>query len=216
MSNYEITKHRMEKKFLEYDQERMIRKFQLPHDGEYLYIEFVGRRYRIGRGNGEVTWSKDGSADRVPADYNAAMTIYDVLCDSREGCRTGGEFVNMESLSAIRGSSPSTVGGGFFRTMEKLFDHREKEFSKACERLGGTPYGRGDAAYRIPLFTFLPVVVQLWNSDEEFPASLQILPDKNILQYMRYETMWFAVTHLLERIREDMDGDGSTLKGEGK
>lgn len=59
MSNYETMKDRMSSHFLEYDQEKMIRKFALDHDEKYLYIFFVGRKYRINRITGGITWSVD-------------------------------------------------------------------------------------------------------------------------------------------------------------
>lgn len=52
MSNYETMKDRMSSHFLEYDQEKMIRKFDLKHDEKYLYISFIGRKYRINRATG--------------------------------------------------------------------------------------------------------------------------------------------------------------------
>ena len=42
------------------------------------------------------------------------------------------------------------------------------------------------------LFPFLPVVLRFWDADEEFPASMQILTDRNILDFMRYETLMFV------------------------
>ena len=68
----------------------------------------------------------------------------------------------------------------------------------------GIKAGKGDVAYQIPVFDFLPVIFQFWNSDEDFAASLQLLVDKNILDYMHYETVWFAMSHLLSRIKEEM------------
>ena len=41
-------------------------------------------------------------------------------------------------------------------------------------------------------------------ADDEFPASLQVLADKNILDYMHYETLMFALTHLFCRLKEEM------------
>ena len=58
--------------------------------------------------------------------------------------------------------------------------------------------GRGD------LFDGLSIVVQLWLGDEEFPPNLRFLWDENALDYIRYETMYFAKGMLLERIREEM------------
>lgn len=62
----------------------------------------------------------------------------------------------------------------------------------------------GDAAYGIELFDGLSIVVQLWLGDEEFPPNLRFLWDENALDYIRYETMYFAKGMLLERIREEM------------
>ena len=49
-----------------------------------LYISFVGRKYRISRTTGEITWSVDEFRTEENANYNEAMTIYDVLCNSKK------------------------------------------------------------------------------------------------------------------------------------
>lgn len=74
MSNYETMKDRMSSHFLEYDQEKMVRKFALEHDEKYLYIFFVGRKYRINRITGGITWSVDEFQTEENANYNEAMT----------------------------------------------------------------------------------------------------------------------------------------------
>ena len=58
----------------------------------------------------------------------------------------------------------------------------------ACEKLGGVPVGKADVGYQLQLFEFLPVRLNFWNSDEEFPASLRLLWDFNLLDFMHYET----------------------------
>ena len=88
--------------------------------------------------------------------------------------------------------------------VKRIFDHKEELLSRVCERLGGTNAGKGDVAYEIPLFDFLPCRIQFWNSDEEFDAQLQIFMDKNILDFIRYETVWYAVGHLIKRLTEEM------------
>ncbi len=203
ISNYEITKRQMQKEFLKYDQEKMIRKFQLKHDPDFLFVRFVGKDYRIGRKDGVVSGSADDFRTSQEAGYNEAMTIYDVLCYSRDDCCLSGEFVSMQSLSSVMGGS-KPVGSGLFAGKLPLFDHRENALAAACESLGGTKAGKGDVAYQLPLFDFLPAIFQFWNSDEEFPPSLQLFTDKNMLDYMHYETVWFAVSHLLDRIEEMM------------
>lgn len=203
ISNYEITKRRVQGDFLKYDQEKMIKKFSLKHDEEYLYIRFIGHPYRINRENGYLEWSEDEFAACTEGDFNEALTIYDLLCDSKDGCRASGDYINLQSLSMLQSSSKK-LGDGLFGGKEKIFDHKEELLSRVCERLGGTKAGKGDVAYEIPLFDFLPCRIQFWNSDEEFDAQLQIFMDKNILDFIRYETVWYAVGHLIKRLTEEM------------
>lgn len=234
-SNYEIMKCRMAGEFLKYSQEEMIRKFSLKNDPDYLYIRFLSRRYRIGRRDGRaeremgqrhadannntaMTIQRYEEADHneamttqryEEADYNEAMTIYDVLCCSKPFCRLSGEFVNMRSLSSVQGSSAISDSGFFDRAIAP-FDGKDAALSYACEKLCGVKSGRGDVSYQIPMFSFFPVIFQFWNSDEEFPPVLQLLMDRNALQYMHYETIWFAVSHLLNRLKEEMRSFGSS------
>lgn len=204
MSNYEIMKRKTRKDFLQYDQEKMIQKFRLRHDPDFIYITFIGRLYRVHRTSGNVEWSDDGFAHPHEANYNEAMTIYDVLCYSKEDCQLSWEFVNMKALSSIQSGS-ATVGGGLFQRTEKYFEQKSGLLSRACEKLGGIKYGKGDVGYQLQLFDFLPVVIQYWEADDEFPTILNLFADKNMLQYMHYETVWFAVGHLMARMREEME-----------
>ena len=47
--------------------------------------------------------------------------------------------------------------------------------------------------------------MQLWFPEEEFPAGLRLLWDENALQYIKYETMYFAKGILLQRLKEIME-----------
>ncbi|MGN0398687.1 MAG: DUF3786 domain-containing protein [Blautia sp.] len=62
-------------------------------------MEFLGKSYQIQRKNGKIRWSEDAFVTSEEAGYNEAMTIYDVLCYSKEGCCPSGEFVNMKFLT---------------------------------------------------------------------------------------------------------------------
>lgn len=200
MSNYEITKRRMARSFAQYDQEEMARKFHLSGDAEYLYIRFLNRPYRIHRAEGTVTWSEDGFLSCAEAGFHEAMTLYDVLCNSSEVPAAAGEFVHLNRL--VNAASKPEQDGMLNERQTRLFDHREAALSRACQMLGGVKWGKGDVAYRLPLFDFLPAALQFWDSDDEFPASLQLLWDKNILQFMHFETVWYAAAHLLSRLQE--------------
>jgi hypothetical protein len=55
-------------------------------------------------------------------------------------------------------------------------------------------------ACRLPLFDFLPVVFQFWSADDDFPASIQLLWDKNTTDFMHFETVWYAAGYVLDRL----------------
>ena len=204
ISNYEITKRRVQKDFLKYDQEKMMQKFSLKADENYLYITFIGHSYRICRKSGYLEWSEDNFVTCVEGDFNEALTIYDLLCDSKENCHAANDFINLNSLSTLQSSSKK-LGDGLFHGEDKIFDHKEELFGNVCEKLGGKKAGKGDVAYELPLFDFLPCRIQFWNSDDEFDAQLQIFMDKNVLKFIRYETVWYAVSHLMKRLTEEME-----------
>lgn len=198
-SNYEIMKTQMADFFLQYNQDEMIGKFSLEHDNLFLYIDFTGRHYRIDRQSGVVMWQSQSLW--CQADYNEVMTLYDLLCYSRPNCRASGNMKNLASLSSIRGGSLQK-GAGFFQNSARHFAGKTDALSIACRSLGGIPDGISDVGYRLPLFSFLDVILHFWDADEEFPANLQILVDTNILDFMHYETVMFAIGHLLERLRD--------------
>lgn len=202
-NNYEQTRDIAQGLFLHHDQQAMIEKFHLKHDQQYLYIRFVGREYRIGRTTGVAEWSEDEYRHAVQGDFNETLSIFDLLCYSKEGCHLSGRFSRINNLKGTVYSSG--LGNDMFQSSVKYFEEHEKEFADACERLGGVREKVGDISYRIPIFDFLPVVLQFWAGDEEFPSNMQILWDENILDFMRYETTYYCVGHLLKRLREMME-----------
>ena len=99
--NYTAMRDRMAARFLDFDQDRMVRQFALAADADFLYLRFAARDHRIARRTGAVTWSADGFRTEAPADYNAAMTIYDVLSRAGTDCRLSGETVPLSQFAAV-------------------------------------------------------------------------------------------------------------------
>jgi len=199
-SNYEIMRDQMQTEFLKYDQMHMIRKFHLEYDQQYLYLMFVQRKYRINRNSGKVEWSEDEFIHTEVADYNEAMSIFDVLCYSKDNCHLSGRYSKINNLKGtVQSANP---GRGLYIHYEKFFDHKLDLMSRACEQLGGVKMGKGNVSYLLDTFDFLPMMIQFWESDEEFPANLQILWDENIMDYVHFETSFFIAFHVLRRICE--------------
>lgn len=200
ISNYETTRNAMEKKFLEYDQKQMISKFGLENSEEYLYMNFVSRKCRISRAEGKVEYYSEAENVWVHADYNVSMTIFDVLCYSKPDCRLSGKFVSLNALKGL--VVASAPGADMFAGNAAYFTNKCRQLQAACEKLGGTPEKVGDVSYKIPLFDFMDVILQFWDGDEEFAPVLRVLWDENTLNYMHYETTFYAASHLFERLTQ--------------
>lgn len=203
-SNYDVTRDRVEGEFLKYDQEIMIQKFHLGFDEDYLYLRFLSSDYRVDRKTGRV--ERLDESGPVHAGFNETLTIFDVLCESKPDCRLSGEYVRVNDLDGI--TKTAYLGGNLFDGSAKAFTHRTEELKAACERLGGTAGKIGDVSYEIPMFEFFPVTLQFWDADDEFEAVLKIMWDRRTLEFMRYETTYYAAGRLLERLRELIEKTG--------
>lgn len=202
ISNYEIMRNQMRGEFIKYDQERMIKKFSLRNDDSYIYIEFMRREYRIERKTGVVEWSEDNFSTSTEADYNEAMTIYDVLCYSKDGCSLSGKYC---PVNRLRGTVQSSgVESNMFQKAADEFNGKLRELETVCNIFGEKSEFTGDMVAKLYPFTFLPVIIQYWEADEEFSANLKFMFDENILDYMHFETIFFMMSHIIKRIQEMM------------
>ena len=201
-SNYEITKRKTQRAFLQYDQAEMIERFHLDADEEYLCFPFFGSDCRVNRKNGVVECAENGIFRE--ADFDEAMTVYDLLCWSKPEAVPSGEYVITQSLSPLQTSTAGLGGNGFYTREAKLFDHHTDELHKVFLALGGQEAEGGDFSAYIEVFDGLQVLFRFWNSDDEFDAQIQLFWDKNVLLYMHYETVWYACGALISRVRKEM------------
>ena len=199
-NNYLLQAAQAKRYFLTYDQDALIRKLHLPCDEDFLYPVLFSRRYRLSRKTGDLERKEEGIWQDANT-FEEVMTLLDFVCDSREDRFVSGRWKNMADF-----------GRAFHQNLleerdpnAELFQSRAEDFRTACAALGGKPLSTGDIAYSIEVFDGLPLLVQLWFGDEEFPARLRYLWDENALLYLKYETMYFAKGLLLERLKAEME-----------
>ena len=203
-SNYEITKRKTQAEFLSYDQEKMIERFHLNADEKYLYFTFFGSECRVNRNNGVVECVENGMFRE--ADFNEALTVFDLLCWSKPEAAPSGEYVLMQSLSPLQTATAGLGGNGIYEKEARRFDHCEEELRAALQALGGQETEGGDISAYFEVFDGLQVLFRFWHSDDEFNAQIQIFWDKNVLLYMHYETVWYACSVLISRICRALEG----------
>lgn len=199
MDNYEISRDRAQAYFLGFDQEELIRTWELPWDAERLFVRFLGKSYEIHRKTGTVFRAEDGKQ----AGFSEVLSIFDFLCHEGTEKNPAGVYAPVNSLSG----SPKTggVGADFHGRTAKVFNIAPEAFRKACLALGGTPVDMGDIGFSFPLFSELRVILKFYHSDEDFPPSVTLLWDRNLLRYIHYETVFYIAGFLLDSIARLME-----------
>ena len=194
--NYALQAESARLRFLTYDQSAM----PAERDDSFLYLSFCGCDYRISRADGHI-FRKAGEVWQRADSHGEVLTIFDYLCDAKPGRAPAGVFVSMASL----GSHVHTGLAASSGPLEKAIDRDPDAFRQACALLGGRESdGGGDLCFDLDLFPDLPVRLRFWHADEEFPPQLDLLWDRSALQYLRYETTWFAAGVLRSRLRDPM------------
>lgn len=194
-SNYDKMKNQARQLFLNYDQNEMIEKFHLEHTDQAIWIRFLGEQYEIDRKSGVITRSE---MPQTGASFEVSMSIYDMLCHSKGRPELSGEWVTIHSLYGVKGSKGHV---GLLEKYAKLIDGKMDRMLEICASMGGKrSSGKEDAGSILPVFDFFPIYLQFWESDEDFPAQLQALLDKNAAGFVYYETMWYMIMHICERI----------------
>lgn len=202
VNNYYIQMQQAKQRFLTYDIEALIQKLCLKADTRYLYPKLFSVQYRIDRLTGDTDRLKDGIWQDANT-FEEVMTLLDLICDSREHRFVCGRWKNMRDFGL-------QFHQNLLETQKDpwayCFQENQEAFRRACRALNGKAVQSGDIAYSIEVFDGLPIMLQLWFGDDEFPPNVRLLWDENALMYLRYETMYYAKGLLLEHIKEKMEG----------
>ena len=181
-SNYDQVIENWRLKFLEMDQEELIRKFQLEADEEFLYIIYFSKRFRIDRKTGFIT--EDGKSPG----FDTVMNIYNTFYYSAAHPVASGNLVAFRQVKRVY-PFEAAYRRTIISRLQELFAGKTEELRKACEALGGTLLPQGDVGYVLPVFPFLNIAVLFWDKDEEFEAQANMLFDSEITEFMHEENV---------------------------
>ena len=191
--NYAIMTERARALFLTYDQDAMCARLGIVPTPDAIPIRFFGEALHVRRSDGRVL-----RPDGTDASFGAAMSVYDALARSGPA-RLSGSFVPTSALHRIHGTHAVHEDLNF--PAAARFAGRAEALDAALAALGGRPWdGPGDVKRVVDVFDFFPVVVQFYDADEEFPATIQFFWDANALDFLYYETLWYVMNELLARL----------------
>lgn len=200
--NHKIQTENARKIFLRYDQQKIIHTFELKHHEIFLFLNFLHRPYRICRKTGAVEYETPQKL-WITAGFHEVLSIYDMLCNPNGKPVLSGSWSPVGNLGRMHNASEA-VGESSLSTYGKYFTGKGKELTEICQSLGGSPAPVGDAAFYLPVFDFFPVYLRFYDADEEFPAQLQLLWDKNTCNYIHYETTFYIAAHLFQTLLEKL------------
>ena len=199
--NYALQAQDAKRRFLTYDQEKIIEKFQLQADADYLYPVFLGSPYRLHRKTGDLERKKE----EVWVDANTfgeVMTLLDMLCDAQDHRRLSGRYKQLQHFGLM---FHQNFAEDTKNPLALAFDRDEAALRRACTAMGAKDFAGGDYGCMIELFDGLCIGLLFWHGDEEFAPRQRWFWDENALQWIRYETMHFAVGLLAQRLMKTLD-----------
>lgn len=203
-SNYDLQVDIAKGIFLQYDQEALIRKFSLKADRQYLYLTYLNTPCRISRKGGGIEENIEGLW-RECRSFSTVMTVYDLLCYHKAEATPvlSGQWCTVGNFVVTGVTNTET----FTKKYALRFDGNLEELKNACEKLGGVllkPVAGADLTCKFQVTPFFPVLLQFWESDEEFTPKLMLLWDQSTDRFMHFETTFYLQGDLLERLWNEM------------
>jgi hypothetical protein len=151
------------------------------HQGQ-VPVTFLGRELLV---TNDALWAVDGS--RVSVDAQSVVAHY---LQSRGRGRLSGQFVPINRLTGIS-VSPSSPSGNLVKPLEMIDGNYEK-FTRAAVKIGGIIQGDSPSGAKSFLFgglPYLPVKIDFFESDEEFPFEIKLLFDSTANIFASYECL---------------------------
>jgi hypothetical protein len=161
-----------------------------------LLAERTGASYQaIGPGRGEFRLSLFDSPtvvtypglvgvnkndEELPLPFQAILAYY---FHTSDGAPLSGQWVSFADLPDGRMYAQAFQGYSG-NELVKTFGLDVGAFKSACEQGGGVATPLGDAAYVFYALPRLPLLVNYWCGDEEFPSSCKILFDSSVRHYL--------------------------------
>lgn len=186
-SNYDRVVETWRKKFLDMDQEKIIRKFHLESDEASLYVTYFSNTLRIDRQTGVITFEGGKLSGESPG-FNTSVTIYNMFHYSKDDPKASEKLVPFREVKRVY-PFERAYQNTIIQKLQDTFSGHVEELKKACESLGGVRMSQGDAGYILPVCPFLKIAVLFWDGDEEFQAQANMLFDSNITDFMHEENV---------------------------
>lgn len=168
------------------------------YENNQFRLSFLNQEYLVEYPTGHVS---AGEGESVSIKWQILFLHY--LCHS-QGLPSPNEFISYKELpDGMVYIDPFTRRA--IQPMVKLFAHRLIEFRSVAESMGGVFQSLGDISVSIPVLPKVAITLVMWSSDDEFPASGNILFDATAAAYLPTEDYAILASELIWFIQRKMD-----------
>lgn len=169
--------------------------FEAP-DGSIIRVPFLDRTYRIEYPDFSFTDESDDKKE-IPVQEQVLILHYLMADRFRE---PSGRWVSYREIPGA-----SFYFSAFLKRavdpLKKVFGENVPGFITASNRLYGRKVETGDAGFEFNVFPRIPMCINLWKGDEEFPAEVTVLFDESIEDMLPSEDIaWMASMHVYRLI----------------
>lgn len=124
----------------------------------------------------------------IPLALYDEMNIFTRLWYSKPGAVAAGEMVPFAQLCHAAPYAPAFQRGNL-ESLAAAFSGRAGQLERGLLALGGRKLTGGDVACEVNAFPDFPVQVRFWDGDEEFPAQVNLLFDRNCTDLIHVESV---------------------------
>ena len=183
VSNYELQRKKWQRVFVNMDHVALARKLpEIELREDSLRLRHFGRLLSVDRSDGTISCLSDDQ----PVRFNAWMNVFTLFYYCKPNAKPTGEWVSFECL---RDASPfgAAFRKGILQPLAQMFSGREDLLQPAVEALGGRKISAN--SYFLPAFSCIPMRMNFWDGDDEFPAQANLLFDRSAVDYIHVESV---------------------------
>ncbi len=161
-------------------------------------LDFLGESYLVDYPKGKVHLKGSGEEKTVQKETQILLLHY---LAHASGVPLQGRLISFKELdNGFLYIGPFTNRA--INPLVEIFGADAAKMVDAAEKIGGKKIDLGDVAVTVPVFPLLPVTCVIWEGDDEFPASGNILFDGSAGSHLATEDFAFLSSMLVFKLKE--------------
>lgn len=147
----------------------------------YFVVPFLGKEYQVSYPDGKIVLCNGG--DEVPLAFQVVLLHYLAKCSARmpEGSKVAFGELPSGSIYILPFNNRS------IKPLVATFGANPQKIVEAGLNMGGWRENMGDAAVTVPVLPKIPITFVLWEGDDEFQPSGNILFDASAPSHLHTE-----------------------------